>query len=380
MKKNILITSHVVFLHGQGVYGPCYAISQYLKLKKVGHVLIQHPLYNNTRTLIDVYDGNNSTLYKSRLLRTALTRFLQLPFDFITTFGWVIKRPKVDLLIAVDPFNAVMGIFLKIIGKVDTLIFYTADYAFDRFENPILNRIYHLLDFTAYRNADYVWNVSSRITEVRRKQGLPDMKNRFLPNAPAVRDLLRFRKDERTPHSLVLIANFTPAIQYETIVYAVEVLVKDFPNLHVSFIGSGEREQAIKDLVKEKNLGSHFTFHGLKNHDDALEIMSTHEIGLALYDNKWPWTSFGDSLKAREYLALGLPVLINDHISTASDIEKYKAGFLLKVSTESITECITKLFSDKELLKQMQRNACLVAENYDLEKLLDNELQPLISP
>jgi len=375
---HILIASHVVFLRGNEVHGPGHSISQYLLMNKIPHGFIKHSLYNTDRSRIEHKSIKKETGRESRLPRTGVFRYFQYLWELFTTLHYVVRHQKVNVFIGIDPLNALAGIIARFLGKVDTLVFYTADYAYERFENTLLNYIYHALDKFAYSRADYVWNVSSRITSIRSKQGVPDEKNRFIPNAPILKLMKKASHGKKAPTSLVLIANFTPAIRYDAVVHAAKKLVRTFPNLHVSFIGSGEREEAIKKLVAKNGLAKHFTFHGYQPHDKAVEILGQHQIGLALYDNKWPWTAFGDSLKAREYLALGLPVIINDHISTADDIETFKAGYSIKLTEKKLIECLTEAFHDEKIIAALQKNALKAAKTYDLEKILDRELKSLI--
>lgn len=374
---HIVIVSHVVFSGTNEVYGPAHAISQYLDMKKINHSFIKHSLYNKYRSRIETKKHSRAQVRNSILPRNGIFSYFQYLWELMTTLHYVISNKKIDVLIAVDPLNAFAGIIGKKIGRIHTLIFYTADYAFLRFSNPILNSVYHLLDKVSYTFSDYVWNVSSRITSIRSQQGLPHDKNRFIPNAPILKTI-SVKKSSKIKHSLVLIANFTPAIKYDVLIYAIKKLSKTFPDIHLSFIGSGQREKAIMKLVKKNKLLKNVTFHGFQSHDKAIDILSQHEIGLALYDKKWPWTEFGDSLKAREYLALGLPVIINDHISTADDIRKFHAGYSIKVTETNLVKCITQLFSDTTALQKMQSNALRAARHYDLEKILNKELATLL--
>ena len=58
-------------------------------------------------------------------------------------------------------------------------ILYTPHYSPKRFSNNIVNKIYHFIDKICVLNSDEVWNVSSRIHDVRKnmyKKVLYDMK------------------------------------------------------------------------------------------------------------------------------------------------------------------------------------------------------------
>ena len=281
---------------------------------------------------------------------------------------------NVDIFIGANPLNALSGILAKKMGKVNSVIFYTADYANNRFANKLLNNLYHALDRFVIKNADYVWNVSSRIREVRKKQGVDDNMNIFVPNAPINKFITKFRNKKRRRRGLVLMANFTPAINYDLIVDVVADLKKKYPDISLSFIGTGVKENHIKKLVAKLGLSKNVFFLGLMKHEDALIEIGKNSIGLAPYVSEWPWTAFGDSLKAREYAALGLPIIMNKGISTGDDIEKYKAGFVIKLNKKNLTGVLNKLLSDNKLYNLMKNNTFKMAREVDLEKILNKYL------
>src|SRR5690606_6446004 len=87
------------------------------------------------------------------------------------------KKP-VDLYVGVDNFNAFWGVILKKLGWVKEVVYYTIDYVPVRFQNPVLNDVYHWMDKFCVRNADVVWNVSPRIAEGREEFHNVDIAHR----------------------------------------------------------------------------------------------------------------------------------------------------------------------------------------------------------
>ncbi len=376
IKPAVIIATHAVFVGENAVFGPGHAVSSYLTHNAIPNTYIIHSLYDaRPSVIIEKNKGKEKTTKKS--LSRLLPGHFRYPFEMITTIAYIAKHKNAKVFIGLNPLNTVAGIIAKKLGYIKTVIFYTADYAHARFSNTIMNNIYHAIDRFALKHADEIWNVSSRITDLRKKQ-VGKKKNITMPNTPLLANMAKFKKDKKKKNSLVLMANFTPAIEYELIVDAIDELKNKYPDILISFIGSGPKEHAIKTRVKSKKLGKHVLFHGYKTHDEALSIVAEHQIGLALYANQFSWTEFGDSLKAREYLALGLPVLINDHISTGDDITKYKAGFAFKLTQKKLISIIDSIFSDKETYKQLSKNANKMAEDIDLKKLLDTHLYPLL--
>lgn len=368
----VIISSHAVFVGDKDVFGPGHAISNVLSNARVPHVYIRHSLYGGNPTLIETVTGKKRSVIHKTIRWPGPLRYVS---EMGSVISFLFGTPRVRIFIGIDPLNAMAGLLGKLSGRVDTVIFYTADYAFNRFENPVLNTVYHALDRVAIRFSDKVWNVSSRITEIRKGQGVPPHKNVFVPNSPSLTFMNTFASRVKRKKSMVLIANFTPAIDYVLIVRAVAKLKEKHPSIHVSFIGTGAREDEIKELVAQNKLGKNVTFHGFQNHDDAMRILSKHEIGLALYAKQWAWTEFGDSMKAREYLALGLPVIITNDVSTADDIRDYEAGYSINLSEQEFTEALDTLLSDRRLYERMRNNAIKLAGKFDFETILTEQLK-----
>ncbi len=367
----VIISSHAVFVGDKDVFGPGHAISNVLAEASVSHTYIRHSLYGGNPTLVETVARDGRSASRWNIQFPGPLRYI---YEIGSVVSFLFGVPRVRVFIGINPLNAVAGLLGKLFGRVDVVIFYTADYAYNRFENPLLNTMYHALDRIAIRFSDNVWNVSSRITGIRRQQGVPDRRNIFVPNSPSLPLIKRFASKTQKKKSLVLIANFTPAIDYVLIVRAVAKLKIKHPSIHVSFIGTGERENEVKDLVVKHKIRGSVTFHGFQNHDDAMKIIAQHEIGLALYAKQWAWTEFGDSMKAREYLALGLPVIITNDVSTADDIRDYDAGYSINLSEHEFTDALDSLLTDRRLYERMKKNAITLSQRFDFETILSEHL------
>jgi glycosyltransferase involved in cell wall biosynthesis len=86
---------------------------------------------------------------------------------------------------------------------------------------------------------------------------------------------------------------------------------------------------------------------------------------------------FGDSMKAREYMAVGLPVVITDVPSTAEDIKKSGAGFVIHEDKKSFQEAIDKILSNRKLYTRMRKNAIRLAKETNFTDMFENLLKKL---
>lgn len=368
--KRVVICSHVVFVKDKDVFGPSHAISEFLTLNKIPHLFIKHSLYDSRPSILEEVNRDKKSKF---FLPSKFSGNFRFPIEALSTLFYILTHSKIDVYIAIDPLNALPAILGKMSGKIENLIFYTVDYSEKRFGNPVLNLIYHFLDKLAIRYSDRVWGVSSRIIEKRKEQKVPDKKNILVPNSPILRLMPKALKKENGK-KIVFVANFIPALSHEKVIMAVASLIKRYKNIKLNLIGTGEREEKLKTLVKKMKVAKNVDFLGFMGHEKALEEIGKNDIGIAIYSNNSPWTSFGDSLKSREYMAMGLPVIITNNVSTSNDIKKNNAGFSINLSIKELEKSLNKLFSDSSLYSEMRTNALNLAKSFDLEKILKKNL------
>ncbi len=371
----IFISSHARFDEkGRTRHGTGTEIASFLQGKRKAYVFLRHSLYNGNPTEVEMF---NKGRVQKKLYGLS---FIPFPFRFfqeqIITFFFLFRfKVKFDYFIGIDPVNALNGLLAKKIGKVKVSIFYTADYAYERFKNPIINWIYHFVDRFVVRNSDKIWNVSSRIVKLREKQGIPREKIRFVPNTPEFRKTKRLPFSKINKHDAVIVGNITKTINYPLIFKGIKRLSKKYKDIRLLVIGSGDYEDELKSLVEKLELGKKIIFLGRKDHEDVLEILSKSAVGIALYTKEKSFSEFGDSMKVREYLACGLPVVMNDVPSTAGDVEEEDVGFILKGDGRDFVEVVDKLFSDQKLYKRMRKNAVSLAKKTDFTKMLEKNLE-----
>ncbi len=371
----VIISAHLVFKAKGGIHGPGDTISDYLVRKKINHVFIRHPLSEIRRTEVIRYkDGKFSkekiggTKEKGMLLIKGLS-------EALLTCIYILRLPRAKyVFIGVDPVNAFAGIFLKWFGKIDKFIFYTADYAIKRYDEKYLNWIYHFIDRVCVRFADYIWNVSSRITKLRKKHGLSEEKNIFVPNAPSFKTMPRRKINEIESFSLIIMAMLNKGTNFPLLFEVIQELKTKFPEIKLKILGEGSEEENLKLMVKKRELAKNIEFLGVESHHEAMKIISGCAVGLALYTTAYPWTFFGDSKKVREYVACGLPVIMNNLPSTADEVSKYEAGLIIDLQKEFLLEAIDKLFSDDKFYAKLRKNAINMARKFDINEILKTRL------
>lgn len=355
-----IVASHVYYPDGKhDVYGPAHTVYDFLRTHKKEAMFIKHCIENK---------------YPTQVISRGITKLIPIPLSFLAAFIKkfiisVVSCPRGDLVvISVDPFNGLFAAFMKLTRRA-RLIYYTPDYTEVRYQNWLLNKLYFFIDRTALSFADEVWSVSTRIQRLRKSQGVQDEKNIYVPNTPDYISMPRHRYNGNK--SLVVVANLTTSFHYEPILQAVRDLSRVWGDLRLNIYGDGQMKRQLEKRIVDLKLGKVVVLKGHRSHDDILEEISQSFLGFALYTKASRGTYYGDSMKAREYVACSIPVIINDLPSTSEDISAFDAGIVLeKISRQEIAAFVSRCVNNRSYYLRLRKNAMVLGQRYDKSRLL----------
>ncbi len=167
MKDNYLKSKKFVIILHEGLpVGPSHDLRKFLLDNSIGKLLfIAHPL-----TYVKEYYKKSSKYeyyQDGKLIENIAAFHWRFPDavlyckDFVYSIIWCFgKNEKYDIFFGVDPLNALAGLVLKKLGRVEKVVYYTIDYFSQRFPNKIVNSLYHFIDKICVRYADETWNLS----------------------------------------------------------------------------------------------------------------------------------------------------------------------------------------------------------------------------
>lgn len=355
------------------VYGPAEHVFDYLRLKNKTIWSISHPLYFKGYSFTLDNKNNKRNLFNNNNEGFVIGSLKHIHSN-LKTINSLRNKEKI-YFIGVDPINGLSGILLKIFNISKKFVYLNADYADERFENKILNTIYHFLDRLCLLFCDEVWCVSSRIVNKRIKQGKPENKVKLLPNSPNIKDF-KLNNNKKRDYRFVIVTNITKSLNLKPILESLKSLSVNHNNVALDIIGSGDSEEYYKQMVNKMGLEKKVFFLGPKSHDEVISILPNYFLGFAIYTTANNFNYYGDSMKAREYVASGVPTIINNIPSTADDIKKYEAGLVIdEVNSKEITEFIEKCISDEKYYSKFYKNALKMAKDYDKENILTGLLK-----
>jgi glycosyltransferase involved in cell wall biosynthesis len=378
IEKSFFIVTHVY------ATGPAFKLEEYLVERNIPLLIfIGHPFSyaEDTRSFLRIYKEGRLILEK-KFIYWGGPDFGFYVKDLLLTVLWgvfyVRYTRKIDYFVGVDNLNAFAGYVLQKLGIVKSIIFYTIDYIPIRFENKILNSIYHFLDSFAVKKSDKVWNLSSIMTDQREKRGM-ERKYKFKQiQVPIGTDLssnpLPFSKIDK--YKIVFMGHLRKGQGVDLLINAMEEVIREIPKAHLMIIGGGPLESKYRRMVKQKKLEKHIIFSGfIKDFLDVKKLLSDAAVAVAPYvDDSTTYTRYTDPGKPKDYIANGIPVIITKVPQVAFEIEKNKCGFAIDYDKKQLVDTLIKVLSNSKLQSDMRFNAVKMAKRYTWEKIFSKAL------
>lgn len=362
--KQIIIVLHSLFSGaGNPISGTGASLFDLFDAHRIPFQLIHLPIYGGHMVLVQQHTNKKITQSEMRCMPKSLGIRTILEAGIILS---VIGHSKAtDIFIGIDPLNAFWGLIGKhFFRKVGHVIYYTADYADKRFDNPVINWIYHGIDRLCIRYADQVWNVSTRIQEKRSSQGVPAGKNYFVPNSPVSTPK---RHTNYHKYWMTIVGTSTTALEYAAVLDAMPRLVQIYPNIRLHIVGELQFSAALRGQIAGMLKNKMVVLHGSMERSLVQKLLAKSGIGLALYKDKDPWTRYGDSMKMREYLSCGLPIITTSVVSTSDVVLAYRCGKVIKPTAENFIAAVKEIYSPTYM--SLRSGALSAAKQYAFARM-----------
>lgn len=383
------IPDYLVFIHriflpdGQVKLGGLDQILAYLQKKGKKILYLEHPLNPHDHPFSYVKLNQQVILKREIRPRKPPLRWLG---EVWSDLGWVRKKvhqPRIAL--TADPLASLSALVLRKLGLVKHYYFHSIDYSENRFGNSILNKIYQHLFFLTIRGASLVGVVSPRVKEKLVAKGIKEEKIIFVPNSPSLGIIGPFQKkvNERKIWQLVVTcAAVEPKFRLEDILQVFSLLKPKFAFAKLVIIGPTTTDpvyfEKLVSLAKRNNWESDVTFTGFLPKEKNWEIVGQSGVGLAFYDPNYSHVNFGDSLKIREYAALGLPIVADKVTFTAEEMIANQSGEIAESNNEA-AQIITRWWENPQVYEQFSQAALAWATKNDKDQLAEKIYQEVLS-
>jgi glycosyltransferase involved in cell wall biosynthesis len=360
----------------------------FLKDKVKTIVYISHPFKEahlpSLRSEALVYrDGALVERIKAPLIKGPAVLFYVK--DIIATVWFIARlRLRFDLFVGVDNLNALSGYILKKIGRVKKLIFYVIDYSPKRFENSLMNVVYHRVDFLACYKADSIWNLSDAMMDMRKARGINIKKcapSITVPHGNRFNSIMRRNIQEIARHRIAYFGQLREEHGADTIIDLFGMVKKEIADASLLVIGTGDRERFMRERAKELGVRDAINFTGfIDDHRECEELLATSAIGLAPYpESSSSYKYFSDPGKIKAYLACGLPIVMTRVPPIATQVEAKKAGFIVNDNIEQMKDAILALLKDDALYTVYRECAIRMGAAYDWGAVFSSALTETLS-
>lgn len=349
MFKNVVIASHVFSP------GTSQALRDYLLKEGKDVLFIGHPLFGNIFTWTI---GALDTIWQ--VLRAG---------------------KKFDSYVGSNNLNAFIGIILRKMGFVKKVIFFTPDYSHQRFKNKLLNNFYHWLDYYCLKNADLVWNSSTTmpvdpIMREREKRGVPPKyrsKQIQVPDGTDPVEQVPFDKINR--YEIGFVGHLKKGMGLELLIDAFLEIIKQIPQAKLLIIGSGPMEEKLREKAKGLNIELTGFMGDLSQ---VYKRLSKCALGIAPYeDDSSNISRYSDPGKVKNYLSVGLPMVITMVPQIAFEIGREKCGIAINYNKDELVEAVVRLLKNETLLKSYRKNTLKLAKKYSWDNIFDKTLSAL---
>lgn len=382
--KNKLHTLKAAIVSHIYATGPSQELEEFLKAQAHYLIFIGHPFSFAAQagSFYRVYIDNQIKTNKATKFKLyGIFSYLK---DIICTLSWIILccPYKLDVYFGVDPLNCFCGIILKKIGKARKVVFYAIDYTPRRFNNKLLNIIYHRIDSYCASKSDYVWNLSERMIKARVLKGVTRSDNQqIVPIGVNFNRIKRRSIAQIDRKSLVFMGHVKTRQGLELLIDSLPEIINKVPDSKLIIVGTGELEDYLREKAKKLCLQSCVEFKGyIKDHRALEDVLTGCSIGIALYEpHPDSVTWYADSSKPKQYMACGLPIIITGVSQMAEVVKEKKIGIVVDYSKDDFVPAAVKLLTDDSLYFEYRKNAIEYAGTLHWDKIFYDALQTVLN-
>jgi len=280
-----------------------------------------------------------------------------------------------DLYIGVEAINTVLGIWLRLWGRVRSVVYDVIDYSPQRFVSPVLNTVFHGLDSWCAAHANYCWNQTALIGQDRARRN-PRVAARQLvkPSGMPAARIQQRSNDQVTRTDLIYVGTLQARDGVWVMLEALPIILRAVPAATLRIIGNGNEEAAMKHWLADRGLIAHVKFLGMIGDPEAVESwVAKSGVALAPYrDDPGSVKRYNDPSKPKLYLACGVPVVITQVPPVAEEIQRDGAGVAVAGDPEAFAQGVLRLLTDQPFYQACRHGATRLAARYTWERIFDD--------
>lgn len=386
IEETFWLNRRVIIVQHEATIGPGHDLRDYLLQQRVKELLfISHPLLylpenfkNSSR--YELY--KNGKLVKNKIaFHWVLPEYLLYIKDFLYTFFWsIILIKKSDVFFGIGNINAFPSFFLNFFRHIDAVIYYPIDYVPERFQNKVLNLIYHYIEKFCAQHSDFTWNFSPRVIEARSKKWGIIFKNQLIvPHGVHFNRIKRLPFEKIHKTEVLYMGTLFKRQGVQLVIESLPEVIKKIPGIKFVVIGKGPYELELKKLVKKLKVEKYVEFLGyIPSHAAMENRIAQAAVAVALYDKKYDnFSYYGTPGKIKNYLGAGVPIIMTDVPYGVKQVADARCGFIVKYSKDELANKLVDFLSNEDIMKNYRINALKFVKEYDWDSVFNKALMPL---
>ncbi len=262
--------------------------------------------------------------------------------------------------------NVVAGLPSLLVAKLKgkPMVFDMDDILTGYSKNKLIHNFGPAMDYFTAKHSDLTIVMSQYL-----EKKLKSKKNRHVHNIPHGVDLSIFKPEKNKKEFIVYAGGIEKNDGVLLVPKAAKKILKRFPHERFLFIGDGRYLANLQRMVKVENLEDHFIFKGWVDHKEIPHYLSRSKIGLVT-SLKSIATEISSTLRAYEYMAMELPVIIPNLDGMIEQVGDGTRGLIFKCGdAEDLAGKILMLLEDKDLREELgRRGREYVLKNCDWRK------------
>ena len=350
---------------------PAVRISSFVQaFKKPWDKLILCGAQNKSGPTLKREDASSTFYTMSRPSERSPFQFIWFLFKMVFTAVFLSIQNHPDIVVfSLPKYELLVGLLiLSLLGKTcvldlrDSHSFLNYEAYFQHFvagkPSVLIGRIYKngigILLKTALKYSSLVTVANESIfSEIKSTYPLVAPKLRLVSNGVNVKI---FQKDEKSrmvneSFTLIYVGNFAEKDRFDWIVEGVKSLRERGQNVNVLLVGDGRNIERIRTLIEEYKLTSQFLFIGKVTHTDVPAFILQAHIGIILRQKE---VVASIPVCIFEYMAMEIPVIVNDVGRMAAFVQERGAGFVVQDELELI-DLLDRLSKDRQTLKDIPK-------------------------
>lgn len=216
-------------------------------------------------------------------------------------------------------------------------------------EKFILTQIHYSAQITVSRDFLKIKNINKKVI--------------YIPNGVDTRRFDKIQIKKAKYQTLIFVGRLHPQKNLDTLIQAVAILTKDFPDIQLLIVGDGQQKALLKKLIQTLYLQNHVKLLGQKTGLNLIKLYKSSHIFIlpSIYE--------GQPLTLLEAWSAKLPVIVSNTGDCQYLVKDGKNGYLINNILDSIqiAKVIKKALIDKNTNK-MGQNGYNLVKKYSWEK------------